>query len=60
MHAHNFEISSTLITVILLGKLLESISKKQTVDKLSQLASLKVTKAMLVSEPDLGLIGLET
>ena len=60
MHAHCFEISSTLITVILLGKLLESISKKQTVDKLSQLAGLKVTKAMLVSEPDLGLMGNET
>jgi len=57
MHTHNFEISSTLITVILLGKLLEALSKKQTVDKLSQLASLKVTKAMLVSEPDLGLTG---
>jgi cation transport ATPase len=33
--AHNFEVSSTLITVILLGKLLETFSKKQTVDKLS-------------------------
>lgn len=27
-HAHNFEISSTLITVILLGKWMESFSKK--------------------------------
>ena len=35
MHAHNFEISSVLITIILLGKYLESISKKKTVDKLS-------------------------
>jgi Cu+-exporting ATPase len=43
-----FEISSVLITIILLGKLLESISKKKTVDKLAQLASLKVTKANLV------------
>jgi cation transport ATPase len=34
-HAHNFEISSSLITVILFGKLLETLSKKQTVDKLS-------------------------
>lgn len=34
-HAHNFEISASLITVILLGKYLESFSKKQTVDKLS-------------------------
>lgn len=33
-HAHNFEIAATLITVILFGKLLESFSKKQTVDKL--------------------------
>jgi cation transport ATPase len=49
--AHNFEVSSTLITVILLGKLLETFSKKQTVDKLSQLASLKVTKALLMDAP---------
>jgi cation transport ATPase len=35
MHAHNFEISSVLITIILLGKFLENISKKKTVDKLS-------------------------
>ena len=49
--SHNFEVSSTLITVVLLGKLLESFSKKQTVDKLSQLASLKVTKAILMKAP---------
>lgn len=47
-HVHNFEISSVLITIILLGKYLETISKKRTVDKLSQLASLKVTKANLI------------
>ena len=47
-HAHNFEISSALITIILLGKYIETISKKKTVDKLSQLASLKVTKANLI------------
>lgn len=35
MHAHNFEISSVLITIILLGKLLETLSKKKTVDKLA-------------------------
>lgn len=59
--AHNFEISSTLITAILLGKLLETLSKKQTVDKLSQLASLKVTKAMLMeSPPKLENPGVET
>ncbi len=33
-HAHNFETAATLITVILFGKLLESYTKKQTVDKL--------------------------
>ncbi|MFS8160663.1 MAG: hypothetical protein ACMG6E_10780 [Candidatus Roizmanbacteria bacterium] len=48
MHAHNFEISSVLITIILVGKYLESLSKKKTVDKLSQLASLKVTKANIL------------
>ena len=31
-HAHNFEISSALITIILLGKYIETISKKKTVD----------------------------
>lgn len=36
----NFEVSAVLITIILLGKLLENLSKKKTVDKLSQLASL--------------------
>ena len=35
MHTHNFEMSSTLIVVIMLGKLLEAISKKETIDKLS-------------------------
>jgi len=47
-HAHNFEISSALITIILLGKFIEQFSKKKTLDKLSELASLKVTKANLV------------
>ena len=47
-HIHMFEVSSMLITFILLGKLIESISKKKTVQKLAQLASLKVTKANLV------------
>lgn len=51
-HAHNFEISSTLITVITFGKFLEALTKKQTVDRLSDLASLKVTKAQLVREAD--------
>jgi Cu+-exporting ATPase len=60
MHTHNFEISSTLITVILLGKLLEALSKKQTVDKLTQLASLKVIKAFAVKSTDLGEEAVET
>jgi cation transport ATPase len=47
-HAHNFEISSALITIILIGKYIETLSKKKTVDKLAELASLKVTKAVLV------------
>ena len=51
-HAHNFEISATLICVVLLGKYLESFSKKQTVEKLSQLASLKVSKAILVTKAE--------
>ena len=49
-HAHNFEISAALITIILLGKLIETLSKKKTVDQLSQLASLKVTRANLVED----------
>lgn len=57
MHSHNFEISSTLITVILIGKFLESVTKKQTVEKLSQLASLKESRALMVSENDLGASG---
>lgn len=51
-HSHNFEISSALITIILLGKFIETISKKKTVDKLSQLASLKVTKANLIESKE--------
>ena len=47
-HGHNFEIAATLIVVILFGKFLESVTKKQTVDKLSKLASLKVQKAILM------------
>jgi Cu+-exporting ATPase len=47
-NAHNFEVSSALITIILLGKYIETISKKKTVDQLSKLASLKVTKANLI------------
>lgn len=58
-HAHNFEISSALITIILLGKYIETISKKKTVDKLSQLASLKVTKANIIEQKDNQMITLD-
>jgi Cu+-exporting ATPase len=46
--AHNFEVSAALITIILIGKYIETLSKKKTVDKLAQLASLKVTRANLI------------
>lgn len=49
-HAHNFETASVLITIVLVGKLIESYSKMKTVDKLSDLASLKVSQANLVKE----------
>lgn len=47
---HNFETSSVLILIVLLGKYIESYSKMKTVGKLSELASLKVSKALLVQE----------
>jgi cation transport ATPase len=50
-HVHNFETSSVLILIVLLGKYIESYSKMKTVDKLSDLASLKVTKANLITNP---------
>lgn len=59
-HAHMFEISSTLIVIILLGKFLEALSKKKTVDKLSKLASLKVTKAILIEADENIPISLNT
>ena len=39
-----------MITVILFGKCLEAYSKKQTVEKMADLASLKPTRACLVRE----------
>jgi Cu+-exporting ATPase len=58
--AHNFEISSTLITIILLGKYIETFSKKKTVDKLAHLASLKVTKGQLVEVEDVSKLSLDS
>jgi Cu+-exporting ATPase len=55
-----FEISSALITIILLGKFLETLSKKKTVEKLTQLASLKITKATLIQPDENMPIGLNS
>jgi Cu+-exporting ATPase len=57
-HVHNFETNAVLIFIVLLGKFIESFSKMKTVDKLSQLASLKVTKANLLKEQDLSKLNL--
>jgi P-type E1-E2 ATPase len=51
-HVHNFETASVLIMIVILGKYIESFSKMQTVSQLSSLASLKVTKANLVKDPE--------
>ena len=51
-HVHNFETSAVLILIVLLGKFIESYSKMKTVGKLSELASLKVTRANLIDEKD--------
>lgn len=59
-HSHNYEISSVLITIILLGKLLETISKSKTIDKLSQLASQKSTTANLITSSKKDLINLNS
>lgn len=41
-----------LIMIVILGKFIESYSKMKTVEKLSDLASLKVSKAFLIKEKD--------
>ena len=46
----HFETSSMLITIVLLGKFLEVWSKKQTIERLEHLASLKETKAILLTK----------
>jgi len=48
--AHNFETTSVLIMIVLIGKYIETFSKSKTIDKLSELASLGVTSANLVEE----------
>ena len=51
-HVHNWETSAILIYIVIIGKYIESYSKMKTVDQLSDLASLKVSKANLVQESD--------
>jgi len=57
-HVHNFETASFIICIVLLGKFIETFSKLKTVDKLSDLASLKVSKANLLNEKNLNKINL--
>lgn len=57
-HVHNFETSSVLILIVLIGKYIESYSKMKTIGKLSELASLKVHKANLVNEKNLNRLDL--
>jgi cation transport ATPase len=47
-HVHLFETSTALITIISLGKYIENFSKKQVIDKITQLESLKTEKATLI------------
>lgn len=51
-HVHNWETSSVLILIVVLGKYIEAYSKMKTVAQLSRLAELKVTKAYLVRDTD--------
>jgi Cu+-exporting ATPase len=48
--AHSFETSAVLITIILLGKYLESRSKMQTTTAITKLAKLQVSDAVIVYE----------
>lgn len=52
-HAHSFEVASTILFIICLGKFLEAYAKSKTVQKLSDLASIKVTKATLFTPKDM-------
>jgi P-type Cu+ transporter len=59
-NVHNFETSAILILIVLLGKYIESYSKLKTLDKISVLASLKVSKANLLAEQDVKLVSLNS
>jgi Cu+-exporting ATPase len=58
-HVHNWETSAILIFIVIIGKYIESYSKMKTVDQLSDLASLKVSKANLVKENDKNKLNLD-
>lgn len=47
--AHTFETSSLLITIIILGKYLESRTKHETTDTITKLASLQISHAIHVN-----------
>ena len=51
-HAHMFEVSSTILFIICIGKYLEAYARSKTVQKLSDLASIKVSKAILFTPND--------
>lgn len=51
-HAHSFEVSSTILFIICIGKFLEAYASSKTVQKLSDLASIKVTSANLFTPTD--------
>mmetsp|Transcript_32222 Transcript_32222/g.49293 ORF Transcript_32222/g.49293 Transcript_32222/m.49293 type:complete len:115 (+) Transcript_32222:855-1199(+) len=50
-HVHHLETACVLISIVSIGKFIEAYSKMKTVSKLSELASLKVTKANLIEVP---------
>ncbi|CAG9331315.1 HMA4 [Blepharisma stoltei] len=59
--SHSFETSSLLISIILLGKYLESRSKHKTTDAITKLANLQISSAVLLEngterEVDLALL----
>ena len=57
-HVHNFETASFIILIVLLGGFIGAFSKMKTIQKLSELASLKVYKANLLVEKNLSKINL--
>lgn len=59
-HVHHWETSSILIYIVLIGKYIEAYSKTKTIEQLSQLASLKVTKANLIREKKAGKVTLSS